>query len=96
MKKNITGINVINDEVFSMPMIEELQKFFEDNYPCNYNMNEKDMIYNIMQIVHDIGIDGYSQFDKEYVFLRLLDESIGVHMGKCNVKNNLENAFLEK
>lgn len=50
----------------------------------------------IMQIVHDIGIDGYSQFDKEYVFLRLLDESIGVHMGKCNVKNNLENAFLEK
>lgn len=95
-EKNITGINVINDEVFSMPMIEELQKFFEDNYPCNYNMNEKDMIYNIMQIVHDIGIDGYSQFDKEYVFLRLLDESIGVHMGKCNVKNNLENAFLEK
>ena len=62
----------------------------------NLMKNEKDMIYNIMQIVHDIGIDGYSQFDKEYVFLRLLDESIGVHMGKCNVKNNLENAFLEK
>ena len=38
-EKNITGINVINDEAFSMPMIEELQKFFEDNYPCNYNIN---------------------------------------------------------
>lgn len=87
-EKNITGINVINDEVFSMPMIEELQKFFEENYPCNYNINEKDMIYNITQIIHDIGIDGYSQLGKEYVFLKLLDESIGVHMGKCDVKNN--------
>lgn len=94
--KNITGINVINDEFFSMPMIEELQKFFEDNYPCNYNINEKDMIYNITQIIHDIGIDGYSPRGKEYVFLKLLDESIGVHMGKCNAKNNIENAFLEE
>lgn len=95
-KKNITGINVINDEVFSMPMIEELQKFFEENYPCNYNINEKDMIYNITQIIHDIGIDGYTQLGKEYVFLKLLDESIGVHMGKCDVKNNMEKAFLEE
>lgn len=95
-EKNITGINVINDEVFSMPMIEELQKFFEENYPCNYNINEKDMIYNITQIIHDIGIDGYSQLGKEYVFLKLLDESIGVHMGKCDVKNNMEKAFLEE
>lgn len=95
-EKNITGINVINDEVFSMPMIEELQKFFEENYPCNYNTNEKDMIYNITQIIHDIGIDGYSQLGKEYVFLKLLDESIGVHMGKCDVKNNMEKAFLEE
>ena len=95
-EKNITGINVINDEVFSMPMIEELQKFFEENYPCNYNINEKDMIYNITQIIHDIGIDGYSQLGKDYVFLKLLDESIGVHMGKCDVKNNMEKAFLEE
>lgn len=95
-EKNITGINVINDEVFSMPMIEELQKFFEENYPCNYNINEKDMIYNITQIIHDIGIDGYSQLGKEYVFLKLLDESIDVHMGKCDVKNNMEKAFLEE
>lgn len=95
-EKNITGINVINDEVFSMPIIEELQKFFEENYPCNYNINEKDMIYNITQIIHDIGIDGYSQLGKEYVFLKLLDESIGVHMGKCDVKNNMEKAFLEE
>ena len=95
-EKNITGINVINDEVFSMPMIEELQNFFEDNYPCNYNINEKDMIYNITQIIHDIGIDGYSPRGKEYVFLKLLDESIGVHMGKCNAKNNMEKAFLEE
>lgn len=95
-EKNITGINVINDEVFSMPMIEELQKFFEENYPCNYNINEKDMIYNITQIIHDIGIDGYTQLGKEYVFLKLLDESIGVHMGKCDVKNNMEKAFLEE
>ena len=95
-EKNITGINVINDEVFSMPMIEELQKFFEENYHCNYNINEKDMIYNITQIIHDIGIDGYSQLGKEYVFLKLLDESIGVHMGKCDVKNNMEKAFLEE
>lgn len=95
-EKNITGINVINDEVFSMPMIEELQKFFEENYPCNYNINEKDMIYNITQIIHDIGIDGYSQLGKEYLFLKLLDESIGVHMGKCDVKNNMEKAFLEE
>lgn len=95
-EKNITGINVINDEFFSMPIIEELQKFFEENYPCNYNINEKDMIYNITQIIHDIGIDGYSQLGKEYVFLKLLDESIGVHMGKCDVKNNMEKAFLEE
>ena len=79
-----------------MPMIEELQNFFEDNYPCNYNINEKDMIYNITQIIHDIGIDGYSPRGKEYVFLKLLDESIGVHMGKCNAKNNMEKAFLEE
>lgn len=54
------------------------------------------MIYNITQIIHDIGIDGYSPRGKEYVFLKLLDESIGVHMGKCNAKNNIENAFLEE
>lgn len=94
-EKNITGINVVNDEVFSMPMIEELQKFYEDNYPCNYNVIEKDMIYNITQIIHDIGIDGYSPRGKAYIFLKLLDESIGVHMGKCNAINNIENAFLE-
>ena len=62
----------------------------------NYNINEKDMIYNITQIIHDIGIDGYSPRGKEYVFLKLLDESIGVHMGKCNAKNNMEKAFLEE
>ena len=73
-----------------------ITKIFEDNYPCNYNINEKDMIYNITQIIHDIGIDGYSPHGKEYVFLKLLDESIGVHMGKCNAKNNIENAFLEE
>lgn len=73
-----------------------ITKIFEDNYPCNYNINEKDMIYNITQIIHDIGIDGYSPRGKEYVFLKLLDESIGVHMGKCNAKNNIENAFLEE
>ena len=78
-----------------MPMIEELQKFYEDNYPCNYNVIEKDMIYNITQIIHDIGIDGYSPRGKAYIFLKLLDESIGVHMGKCNAINNIENAFLE-
>ena len=93
-KNNITGINVINDEIFSMPMNEELEKFFSENYPCNYNMSEKNMWDNITQIIHEIGIDGYNPCDKEYVFLKLLDESMGIHMGKGNVKNNIENAFL--
>lgn len=93
-RNNITGINIINDEIFSMPMIEELEMFFNENYPCNYDMSEKNMLHNISQIIHDIGIDGYRPCDKEYVFLKLLDESMGVHIGKCDTKNNVENTFL--
>lgn len=93
-RNNITGINVVNDEIFSMLMIEELETFFNENYPCNYDMSEKNMLHNISQIIHDIGIDGYSPCDKEYVFLKLLDESMGVHIGKYDAKNIVENAFL--
>jgi hypothetical protein len=90
-----TGINIINDENYVLPELADMEKFFYNNYPCTYNLNRKNMILWLEKIVNYIGCELYTPIDREYVFLKLLNESIGMHFEKYNMKNNLENAFMQ-
>ena len=90
-----TGINIINDENYVLPELADMEKFFYNNYPCTYNLERKNMILWLEKIVNYIGYESYTPIDREYVFLKLLNESMGMHLEKYTMKNNLENAFMQ-
>ena len=90
-----TGINIINDENYVLPELADMEKFFYNNYPCTYNLDRKNMILWLEKIVNYIGYESYTPIDREYVFLKLLNESMGMHLEKYTMKNNLENAFMQ-
>lgn len=92
---NSTGVNIINDDNYVLPELGDIEQFFVDNYPCDYKLTKENMIVWLEKIINYIGYDSYMPIDREYVFLKLINESMGMHISGYDMKNDVENAFMK-
>lgn len=90
---NFTGINVINDEVFTMPEYEHMRDFIVKNYPYNYVPERCQLLEDLKMIIQKIGDSSSDIKIKKSIYLKLINKSMGINMSRDKA-NSLEVAFL--
>ncbi len=74
----ITGINVINENIFTFPEYERILSFVMDNYPSEKEWKEEELNDAIRSTVHSIGVNNSVVQPQYDVILKLINESLGI------------------
>lgn len=93
-KEILSGINVINDEIFSFPEYEYLYKFILDNYPCHYIPSDDEVLEKIRWSIQKIG-NNIAKLDfKSEIYLKLINKTLGIESNGYQRINQMEISFI--
>lgn len=93
-KEILSGINVINDEIFSFPEYEYLYKFILDNYPCQYIPSDDEVLEKIRWSIQKIG-NNIAKLDfKSEIYLKLINKTLGIESNGYKKINQMELSFI--
>lgn len=77
----LSGVNVINNEIFTFPEYDKFCYFIKNNYPIEINWEEPDVYESLEEIAHLIcRSNGITQPQNE-VILKMINESMGIKIG---------------
>lgn len=93
--ENIEGIQIVNDDLFCLPSYEHIYAFLKKEYPVEYEWNEAEVIRGLKEIMQYIGKKDWSIYLKGNVFLKLINQSLGMNLEIQSIVNSLEMAFLQ-
>ena len=92
--RSIEGINVVNHCIFSFPELEQVVKFFQNQYPCQMKWAPEELCGEIRMIIQNIGNEEHTIHLKSNVLLKLLQETLCIKTSVESGLNSLEKAFL--
>lgn len=75
---SIESINIINDEIYSLPSEEHLNDFINNYYPINKPWNFDDIKRILNVTIQDIGKQSSLRQADELVFLKLINETLDI------------------
>ena len=90
----VEGINVVNHCIFSFPELEQVVKFFQNQYPCQMKWAPEELCGEIRMIIQNIGNEEHTIHLKSNVLLKLLQETLCIKTSVESGLNSLEKAFL--
>ncbi len=90
-EKNIEGITIFNECIFSMPSFDHIEKYIDDNYPFQKNF-KKSLLKKIENIIGFIGSKYTAEID-EMVIKKLINESLLIKY-RYDKPNSLELNYL--
>lgn len=90
----ITGINVINDEIFEFPQLERMESFINENYPCILKIDNRELIEILKGIVNIVGNDIAVDI-RSVVLKKLINSTLGLNKEVYKL-NQEELAFLKE
>lgn len=94
-KELCSGIKVFGDVDFQMPEFQKLLNFVHENYPCNKNILETQLIEHLTKIIQMIGTQGYLYNVEENVICKLINQTLLLNEKWKENENLLEIAFLK-
>ncbi len=74
----VEGINIINDEVYTLPDEEHLMEFVKNYYPVEREWNREKLFCILCRIIQQIGVGKAFLQPEEAVVLKLLNSSMNV------------------
>lgn len=77
--RNINSITIINEEEYVLDNIEFIYNFIKENYPCDINFNEKEIIDCLINIIHDIGAQMPIKNIRDLVVCKLFNKEMCIH-----------------
>lgn len=90
----LEGINVINDEIFSVPSIERLENFIKKHYPIYIENEKMDEIKRYIKLcIHKFGKKDCFCSVKSDVILKMVNESLGMNVKPAKI-NQIEINYL--
>ena len=93
----IEGINIVNQDIYSLPRHEKLIDFIEFNYPINLSKEEcRKSVMLMEKIIHKIGDEDYRKNLKSELLLKIVNESMGIKEKNKKQLNNIELNFLNQ
>ena len=72
------AINIINDEVYSLPTVGHILDFIGKYYPIEYKWSAEDISKVLSKMANAVGKNDSLIQPKEMVFLKLINETVGV------------------
>lgn len=72
------AINIINDEVYSLPTVGHILDFIGKYYPVERKWTAEDICKVLSKIANDVGKNDSLIQPKEIVLLKLINETVGV------------------
>lgn len=92
-KEYISGINIINDVIYSLSNMEIIKDFIQNNYPYFKNWEDKELITILKFIINKIGKEGIYNVKSEVV-LKIFNDNLFVYSKHSGSLNTMENNFL--
>ncbi len=71
----IEAINVINEEIYSLPSAEHIMSFIRDYYPLEAKWNEEMLFSKLEVIIHKIGLNSELIQPSELILMKIINES---------------------
>ncbi len=93
-RKFLSGIMVVNDEIFSFPEWEHLQDFLERNYPCQFKLSEEECFDDLRVVAQEIGRKACEVNIRSAVVLKLINRVMGMDVEKVHFVNDLERNYI--
>lgn len=93
-EENISGINIVNDEITCLFSVEDIRTYINDSYPVNYRFSNERIIEMLEKIVNYIGDYEYETDMQSQVVLFLINRTNAIKNKVKTVLNKAENAFL--
>lgn len=90
----LEGINIINQEIFSFPIIDNVFSFVHKHYPCNFMWDSENFFEELRMIIQHIGDVNYSIHLKSNVILKLFQNSLCISSTVKSDINLLEKSFI--
>ena len=91
-EESISGVNIVNDLIYSMPAYDKIHGFLQENYPCTFSGQGWEE--ELKSIVHYIGKEEMVLHPVGMILLKLVNHSLCVETVVKNGLNQLENSFL--
>lgn len=91
--ESIEGIQIINDVVFSFPSYEHIFTFLKEVYPVEREWREIEVLGGLKETIQYVGNENYSIDFKGNVFLKLINQTLGIQTVARNMVNSIEMAF---
>ena len=88
------GINIINDEIFTLPQLRYTKSFVEQQYPCHIDITDEEVIVMLRSIIHRIGNSKIELNQKSDVLLKMINGSLCIDTKVISTLNNIEKSFL--
>lgn len=92
--ENVEELQVVNDIVFSFPSYEHIYTFLKEEYPIEHEWSEIEVLEGLKDIIQYVGKEESSIDLKGNVFLKLINQTLGVHTVTKSTVNSVEMAFL--
>ncbi len=91
----ITGITVVNDQIFNFPEIEHLKDYIEDHYPYKKEYTDNELYKDLISIIHRIGKQEYLYEERQLVICKLINDTLLDREYRKYKATSLEEAFLQ-
>ena len=75
----IEDINIINNDIYQMPSVEQLLLFLEDNYPIEKHLDREKVIKSLKKIINKIDDDEELLQPFELVLMKLINDTNLIH-----------------
>lgn len=92
----VEGINIINDEIFSLPSLERIQSFVENNYPYFKSFSEKELFAVLRPVIHKIGKEKAVISQRSDVLLKMINRSLCLDTRVVHTINKIEKNYLDE
>lgn len=91
----ITGVNIVNDEIFSLPSVEHILDFIKDKYPCEKSWAKEELLYYLQGNIHHIAKEKSGHELCGDIIEKMINLSMGMSVKAIEKINNIEKTFLE-
>lgn len=88
-------VAILNTLSYLTLTYEHIYAFLKKEYPVEYEWNEAEVIRGLKEIMQYIGKKDWSIYLKGNVFLKLINQSLGMNLEIQSIVNSLEMAFLQ-
>lgn len=84
-KQYFTGINCVNDIIYTMADYAEVKEYVEFNYPVNKSFSDEEFKLGIETVIHNIGVDKHEYDLRGYIMEKLINTSMCMNV--CEKSN---------